>query len=384
MKKAIILIIAAVFLLPQFTSAQACIEPTSDEGVQVIGFLQPQYEYGFLGEDLFGDNLDESSFYFNRARLGVAGNIPYDFSYYFLMEFSPNLNGARESKAPFLLDAFLSYKRFAPYAKVSFGQFKSPFGLEALTACHKLHTINRAAVVLETGALWRDVGLMVSGGTGNLSFLGSKTENFLGYHLALMNGSGINQWDEDNMKDFVGRLTLHPFEFVTLGASFRTGERTPTVVTAEENDKRKRIGFDAEFKYKNFLVQGEYVKAEDIGSYTTGGGCGGDVEVHEGTLTRNGFFLQAAYMTPWNLQPIVRIEEYLVPQNRDEQLWEGNIFEGLWGETNDEVLSTVTFGANYFFNEWTRLQVNYLYRAEKGSLTEIENDALLVQMQIAF
>ncbi|MCB0589536.1 MAG: hypothetical protein KDD06_29900 [Phaeodactylibacter sp.] len=384
MKKAIIIILAAMFLLPRFSNAQACIEPTSDEGVQVIGFIQPQMEYNFLGKDLAGNSLDESSFYFNRARLGVTGKIPYDFSYYFLMEFSPTLNGSKESRAPFLLDAFVSYNRFAPYAKVSLGQFKSPFGLEALTACHKLHTINRSDVVIQTQGLFRDQGIMISGGTGNLSLFGSKTENLIGYNLAVMNGSGLNTWDVNNKKDIIARLTLRPFEFITLGASYRTGKQPPVTTTAEKDDVRRRLGLDAEFKYKNILVQGEFIKAEDIGSYTTGGGCSGDLEVHEGTLTRNGFFVQAAYMTPWNLQPIVRMEEYLVPMNNDENMWNGSLFEGLFGETDDQAYTTITYGVNYFFNEWTRLQVNYLYRAEKGSLTEVDNDALLVQMQISF
>lgn len=384
MKKALFVILASLFLLPQFTTAQGCIEPTSEEGVQVIGFVQPQYQYSFLGDGLNGKSLDESSFYFNRARLGVAGSIPYDFSYYVIFEFSPTLNGAKNLQPPLLLDAFLSYNRFAPYAKVALGQFKSPFGLEALTACHKLHTINRALAVTELGALYRDMGLMVSGGTGKLSILGSKTENLFGYNLALMNGSGINTWDPDNMKDFVGRLTFHPFDFITLGASYRRGERLPQATGVENNDISKRLGFDAEFKFNNLLLQGEFVKGEDIGSYTTGGGCGGDVEVHEGSLTRDGFFVQAMYTTPWNIQPIVRLEEFLVPQGNNPDMWNGNVFEGLWGETDDEVQSIITFGANYFFNEWTRMQVNYLYKAEKGSLTEIENDALLVQLQVVF
>ncbi|MCB0568491.1 MAG: hypothetical protein KDC66_01945 [Phaeodactylibacter sp.] len=384
MKKALFVTLISFFLLPQFTMAQGCIETTSDEGVQVIGFIQPQYQYSFLGEDLYGKSLNESSFYFNRARLGVTGSIPYDFSYYVIFEFSPTLNGGKNVAPPLLLDAFISYNRFAPYAKVAMGQFKSPFGLEALTACHKLNTINRSMAVTQLGALYRDMGVMVSGGTGKLSVFGSKTENLLGYNLALMNGSGINQWDADNMKDVVARVTLHPVDFLTLGASYRRGERLPTATGVEKNDISKRLGFDAELKFDKFLVQGEFVKGEDIGSYTTGGGCGGDVEVHEGSLTRNGFFVQGMYTTPWNLQPIVRIEEFLVPQGNDPNMWNGNIFEGLWGDSQDEVQSIVTFGANYFFNEWTRLQVNYLYKAEKGTLTEIDNDALLIQLQVVF
>ena len=49
---------------------------------------------------------------------------------------------------------------------------------------------------------------------------------------------------------------------------------------------------------------------------------------------------------------------------------------------DDNNLYMYTFGVNYFFNDWTRLQVNYQYKAEKGA--EIPNDAILVQLQVKF
>ena len=42
--------------------------------------MQAQYDYGFTD----GDNT--STFGFNRSRIGVMGNIPYDFSYYVLLD----------------------------------------------------------------------------------------------------------------------------------------------------------------------------------------------------------------------------------------------------------------------------------------------------------
>lgn len=113
MKKIILIIFAIGLVGLQWSWAQGCMEASSDEGVQVVGYIQPEFRYDFLGTDkLTGDNLETSSFYFNRMRLGVVGNIPYDFSYYAMTEFSPTLGG------PFILDAYISYNRLGPWAKI--------------------------------------------------------------------------------------------------------------------------------------------------------------------------------------------------------------------------------------------------------------------------
>ena len=74
---------------------------------------------------------DEATFSFNRARIGLIGNVPYDISYYFFIEYI-----AFKSGNPFLLDAFISYSRLAPYVTVSLGQFKQPFSLERNTSLY--------------------------------------------------------------------------------------------------------------------------------------------------------------------------------------------------------------------------------------------------------
>ena len=68
-------------------------------------------------------------------------------------------------------------------------------------------------------------------------------------------------------------------------------------------------------------------------------------------------------MTPWNLQPVFKYETY--DANLDE---------------DDNTQNVMTFGFNYFLNEWTRIQANYLYCAEPGN--EIENDQILIQLQV--
>ena len=364
MKKLMLVIAAAFFFYPQVNWSQGCMEASTEEGVQVIGYLQPEFRYDFLGEEkLTGDNLNKSSFYFNRLRLGVMGSIPYDFSYYAIAELSPKLDG------PYILDAFITYNRLGPWAKISAGQFKNPFGLELNTPCHKLHTIDRSEVVNNLAGPFRDFGLMISGGTDSLSLFGSKTKNLLGYQVAILNGNGKNILDDNRFKDIVGRVTFHPLNFVTVGASYRFGKHPPASATAEKEDQRKRLGLDLELNYGGFLIQGEYIKGSDIGSYTTGGGCGDPVEIHEGSVDRNGYFVQAMYQTPWKVQPVVKYAYY-----------EPNMAADI---LHDQA-STITYGLNIFPNEWTRLQINYLYNVEEDGTVEFKNDALLIQAQVVF
>ena len=360
MKKLILIISALFLLLPFYVGAQGCMETSDDEGIRIIGYIQPQMEYTFLGDDIYGKSQNESSFYFNRVRLGATGKIPYNFSYYLMTELSPTLGG------PYILDAFVTYHGLGPWAKISFGQFRSPFGLELSTPCHKLHTINRSLVVNELAGPFRDMGFMISGGTDSLSFFGSTTKNFFGYQIGLLNGTGRNIADDNRNKDIVGRVTIHPLDFITVGASFRFGKHPP-LVEGLPDDERNRYGIDIELKYRGFMVQGEYINGSDIGSYTVGGGCDGDTEVHEGSVDRNGFMVQAMYMSPWRLQPVIKFETY-----------DPNILEEI---TNDRI-NTVTYGLNFFPNDWSRIQVNYLYNAEKGA--EVPNDAILVQIQALF
>ena len=363
MKNVIVILASFLFVLgSNYTRAQGCMDAASDEGVNIVGYIQPQAEYSFLGDNLRGESLNESDFYFNRVRLGVVGNIPYDFSYYAMAELSPTLGG------PYILDAYVSYTRFAPYAKISFGQFKSPFGLELSTACHKLYTINRSEVVSNLSGPFRDFGLMVSGTTGEWNGLGTGTKDLIGYQFALMNGTGLNNADDNHKKDFIGRITFHPFEFITVGASYRTGKH-PALSEGVDDDQRNRFGIDLDLNYKNFRIQGEFVDGSDDGSYTVGGGCGDPLEVIQGSVDRRGFFTQAMYRSKWNVEPVIKFERY------DPSTAEADI---------DDIHNVITYGVNYYFNEWTRLQINYLYRAEESARVEIPNDVLLVQMQIAF
>ncbi len=344
MLKKIIIPFIFITVMGMNAMAQGCAEPSSEEGVNLFGYLQTQYNVTY-----YDDN--ESTFDFNRARIGAMGNIPYDFSYYFLLETSPF---KKDGSKAYLLDAFITYNRYN-FAKVSVGSFKAPFGLELSTPCHSLHTINRSKMVNELTAPDRDMGIMLLGGSDTTLFR---------YAVAVTNGTGILNKDNDTYKEVVGRLLVQPTDWLKFGGSFRAGKSETTIAGADD-DERTRFGGELEFKKWNFLVQSEYIYGKDVGSYTVDGGCGGTPEVVQGDIKRSGFFVMALYDTPWKIQPVIKYEYFDADMDRDDNLEQ-----------------ITTYGINYFFNEWTRLQINYEYSAEQTK--EINNDRLMIQLQVKF
>jgi len=365
MKKIILVSIIASFFFPFLANAQGCLGGDSDEGVKVVGYIQGQYEYQFLGKEgkPFNGLNSNNSFYFNRARIGAVGNIPYDFSYYFMMEMSPKLGG------PKILDAFITYKRWDPYLNISLGQFKSPFGLELSTPCQALHTVNRSEVVNQLASPFRDFGLLFFGSTGELFGM----QDLISYHFAITNGTGMNVMDDNKYKDYTGRLVVTPWEGLSFGGSYRYGKQKAEVDEGEKQDSRRRWGADISFNKYNVLFQAEYIDGYDLGSSEEGGGCGKSILLEDvDEFKKNGYMAMLGYMTPWSIQPIVKFESY------DPD-----------ADVNYNKQQDWTFGFNYWFNEWTRVQVNYVYRSEEsGSTTEtyneIDNDFLVFQLQVIF
>lgn len=363
--KTIALFVIFTAITPFMVHSQGCMGGSSEEGVSIIGYIQPQYDMGFYGEDDNGNSLNENTFLFNRARLGVTGEVPYDFSYYVMTEFSPMKGG------PYMLDYFITYHGLGPWANISVGQFKQPFGLELSTPCHALHTVNRSLVVNELASPFRDLGVMVTGGTNTLSIFGLKNKNVFSWSIAYVNGTGKNTIDDNKEKDFVGRLAFSPTKSISVGGSYRYGKQKNPDAAITKPDERSRFGVDLTLDMFNFLFQGEYISGEDKGSKLVGGGCGEEPEVVTGNFKSSGYWAMLLYKTPWNLQPVVKYQSYDPDTDADYN-----------------ALSTLTFGFNYFFNDWTRLQINYLYNVEESSDTniefynEIDNDMLLVQLQI--
>lgn len=332
--------LVALFLLPILAGgnlyAQGCGEAPSEEGVQVFGFLQSQYEMRF-------EDVNKNSFTFERARIGVQGIIPYDFAYYVVVEYSPYI-----SPNPYLLDAFVTYNRFK-WAKVSVGSFKTPFGLEINSPCNGLLTVYRSTASLQMVAPFRDMGLVIMGGDKDTK---------IQYQVGVMNGSGLKTFDNNDKKDVVARLLYKPLDFLQIGGNFRHGFPSYN----NNTDSRTTFGGELKLNYSGLTVMGEYIMDQGDFNRDLGGGCGGELLVLGDK--RSGGYATMAYRTKWDIEPVFKFD----------------FFDS--GNAQNYKETNLTFGVNYYMNDWARLQANYIYRAETP--TELNNDRFVIQIQAIF
>ena len=344
----ILLIITLLFSINNVT-AQGCegddpvsTDSTSKASIKVFGYLQPEYDYRFEG----GDN--ENTFRFRRARLGVRGEVYQDFSYYFMFEASPFIGNTGDA---YLMDAFVTYKKYN-WARISVGSYKQPFSLELATPCHALSTIDRAIVVDQLVAPQRDFGIMVLGGNKYTKF---------NYWVALMNGRGLQVKDDNTKKDIVARVTYKLLNNLTIGASFRHGYPIPN----NNDEDRNTVGGEFLLELNKLTFQGEYIY--DKGAYFlgSGGGCG-STPVALGKK-RDGAYIMTYYSFDNGIQPVFKYEFFDPDLDKKD---DGSYMERM------------TLGLNYFYNERVRLQINY--QANIQTVVNIDDDALLAQIQVKF
>ena len=368
MKKILLFTLSLVFYTVslQSVNAQGCAEPSGEEGVQVFGYIQPEFNLNQYSDPTTTRANDyNASFRFRRARIGVMGSIPYDFSYYVLLETSQWLNP--NETGPFLLDAFVSYTRFN-YFKISVGSFKYRFGRELSMACNNLYTIRRSRSIDELTANFnggnRDLGVMILGGNDTTLFT---------YQVSLTNGYGVLDTKDNDLTKALSatsRITVQPLPGLSIGASYRHSFSPPSSADVTTNDTKDRWGIDAQYTYKNFTILGEYIDGRDEGSYTEGGGCDGNPVLKNGFQNADGFFVMGIYRLN-KFEPVYKFENY-------------STSKGATGETVTADANSFchTFGLNFYPNDWTRIQANYIYASEDP--TEIPNDALLIQLQVKF
>ena len=263
--------------------------------------------------------------------------------------------------SPDLLDAYISYKAF-DFLKITAGQFLIPFSQESLTPDRGLETIDRSQVVSALVArkgdisnklidsignqVGRDIGLMVNG-----SLIKMDNRYFVDYYLALVNGAGINTLDNNPFKDIGGRLVFHPFKILDLGVSYYNGfdmfTSSPGI-----NQERVRLGTEFALNYNLLSVKGNGYRekrAIPIPSFTRDGTCKAVIFSGPNTCREYSGMMYMIRMKP----------------NRK----------------NLETSTYYVFGLNYFFNVWTKIQMEYSWRTENPT---VHNNAFAVQLQLGF
>jgi phosphate-selective porin OprO and OprP len=311
---------------------------TGKRAVQISGYTQVRFQsFQEAGKP---DGMD-----IRRARLDFRGPITPTWDYRLQLEFAT---------APKILDATITFKPY-DYLKVQAGQFKVPFSLENLAQSNLLETIDRSQVVEALVARGKDVIGNHNGRDVGLEVFGSalklKEKFVIDYFIAALNGAGINSVENNEPKDFAGRLVLHPITGLDIGGSTYIGyDRIGT--TTLKNQIRNRFGGELSYTWKNLSVKGEYIEGQDD------------------AVKKYGYYAQASYFIfPKKFQILAKYDAFDPDKSKEDKM-------------TNQLSNWYIGGLTYFFNDWAKLSVNYTYKAEKG--TKINNDLISAQAQIGF
>ncbi|PTL36330.1 hypothetical protein CLG94_04665 [Candidatus Methylomirabilis limnetica] len=174
------------------------------------------------GQDLTAAGLarhDPSTFRLRRTRIIVSGQVFNNFGFFIESEISGGAIGTR------LEEGWGSYT-YAPWAKVTVGQYKPRFGLEMLTSARDLDFAERA-VISRALSPEQQLGATVEG-TLKLATMP------VYYGVGIYNGCGrVDQCaiDNDGKKEFTGRVAVSPpMPFGTLTIGLNADHRTFRIV----------------------------------------------------------------------------------------------------------------------------------------------------------
>ncbi len=241
---------------------------------RISGFVQGMYQANLSDEGELKDN----TLRMRRVRLSVDGNLSKTVSYKIQGDFT---------RSPMLVDAYVKYKPCREFA-IQLGQFKTPFTIESPINPVNLEIFDYGEAVQQlggykdvcgVGALGRDLGLMATGSLFPVEGEEGYKYSIVDYSIGVFNGNGANNLDNNNSKDLVGRLDVHPgLKEITLSGSYYYGK-----YTKDENIDctRNRWAAGAQYNDGKFLLRGEYIGGktgyapslipEDLGYYNSNG-----------------------------------------------------------------------------------------------------------------
>ena len=266
---------------------------------KISGFVQGMYQ-----ADLDGDfELQDNTFRMRRVRLSVDGKLSRTVSYKLQGDFV---------RSPALVDAYVKYKPCNEFA-IQVGQFKTPFTIESPINPVNLEIFDYGEAVQHlggykdvcgVGGLGRDIGVMATG-----SLFPVKGYRVVDYAIGVFNGNGPTTTDNNNRKDIVGRLEVHPgLKDLTLSGSYYYGKYTKD---DNVNCTRNRWAAGAQYNDGKLVLRGEYV----------GGQTGRWTEIEENSLyNSNGYYAQAGYYfvlgkdKSQKLMPVLRYEHFTADQ----------------------------------------------------------------------
>jgi phosphate-selective porin OprO and OprP len=355
--------------------------------LELGGRLQADYAAPEDGtRTLTGSKLG-SQFLVRRARLEVDGSLYRWIGFKIEADFTEGVS---------LKDAYLDL-RFFPELRFRAGQFKVPFSLEELTSSRFIDFVERSLVNELAPA--RDRGAML---------YGDLMPGVVSYSVGGFNGTGEDTSDNNSDKDLAARLAFTPFRTsdsfwlkglqlagnVTWGnqdgstsAQGRTIGRTINrfrfFAPQTTRGERLRYGGDLAWLIGPAALKFEY----DVQTNEREGQGPGGVNLDDVTAT--GWYVSATYvltgedkLRSGNVIPRkpfipfsdqrglgafevgIRWAELDFSSDDPVNFFDGNLAPGRipgGGTSAENGAQSLTLGANWYFNEWTRLMLNWNY-----------------------
>jgi phosphate-selective porin OprO and OprP len=324
-----------------------------------------------------------SQFLVRRARLNLDGRLYRWIGFRIEAEFTEGVS---------LKDAYLDLA-FLPELRLQAGQFKVPFSLEELTSSRFIDFVERSLV--NELAPSRDRGVML---------YGDLMQGAVSYYLGGFNGTGEDTSDNNGDKDLAFRLAVSPFRGsdsfwlkglqlagnVTWGnqdrstsaqgrTSARTTNRFAFFAPQPTRGERLRYGGDLAWLVGPAALKFEYDVQENERSGLGAGGSDLD------DVTATGWYVSGTYvltgedkLRSGNVVPKnaflpftgrgglgafeVGIRYAELDFDSDDPV---NFFDGSLtripggGTTAQNGAQALTLGVNWYFNEWTRLMLNW-------------------------
>jgi hypothetical protein len=376
---------------------------TSTRGVRVGGTIQVRFGYtDFEATAPAVPNVyhRKSSFEIGAALLTFTGSLYKDYSEGRNLDFALRFGASPQqgSTNSFLnvLDANIIYSplstidREDPQLTVTLGQQLLPFGLEVPATEELKPVIRNALFTTRLNLARRDLGLVVRGDLFPMVDFGYNYRvPILAYALGVVNGSGPNTLDDNNVRDIIARLAFTvPSDFhswlrqITLGGTAYVGEQNTFVGegaarTLAGRGKKQRLGVDVYYNHWPFGVTYEYIRGRDVStpgaSLAAPGRVDLDSEAHTATVFLSfgeqfvsGFRNQGRYDDWWpkTYQPFVRYDRF-----------DPNV------DADGDAVVVVTGGLNLFVAETTKFQVNLNWTDDQR--TDVQRE-VVAQAQVGF
>ena len=307
--------------------------------IKITGFGQWWYYYTDAGP------YGTSQFMMKRMRFKAASQMTDKVGFFTQFDF-------KAGPSVHLLDALLDVK-LAPWLKLRAGQFCIPFGIETPSSPFALDVISYSYVVGAGEAVTFQVDTMVYTVSPGF-FRGLREVGFqlrgkydpVNYAVAVMNGKGLTGGEDNKFKDIMGRVGFSKAGVGAGGSVYYGYVDNPAEANPDDSLWSKLIfGGDLKVDISNVLLKGEFI----MGSMTMG-------EVDMGSM---GYYVILGYTIPVGelgpkeegymaFQPVVRYDA-----------WDGDT------DTDEDGISRITAGANFWFDRNAKVSAFYEVRSEE-------------------